>query len=383
MGDMKMQDKSQWLVLALSALFACGGGGAGGANGTDGAVSGTSVALDDLVTQVTAAGCAAYVRCRLVSDLALCQAVYGPGIYGRSQFNDFGAAVATAKAGKATYDAAAARACLDGILQRDCAATTDPAACDRVFTGTLADGARCITDVACRPGSFCANPTDPNAPCDGVCTQAGTGCNKDSECPSGKVCDQSLGSSMSFGGCVAPIAPGAAGQPCGTNNQCTAGLFCSLDGICSTPAPAGQTCTGARNGFPCAGGLACVPSDSGTTLTCLPIAAEGEACTASAQCGGSLTSLACDPTAHVCVKLPASGPCLGTGFFACDMLTSFCDRTAATPTCKPFAGLGETCSTNNIGQCGTPLVSPGPNCVSSGATTGICTAPPGPAACAP
>jgi len=78
--------------MALGGLAACGGGPGGG----------SSLPLDHLVAQVTAAECAVAIRCRFVSDLALCMAVYGPGIYERQLFNDFGAAVRLGSPGAAS-----------------------------------------------------------------------------------------------------------------------------------------------------------------------------------------------------------------------------------------------------------------------------------------
>ncbi len=361
-------------VLLLSGLVACGGGSGGG---------GDSVPLDDLASQATAAACARLTRCHFVSDTALCMAVYGPGIYQRQLFGDFGAAVATAKAGKAQYDGAMARACLDATQNGACADTVTPAVCDQVFTGTIAVGDRCINNVGCVPGTFCASPISYAAPCDGVCTAGGTMCNRNVDCSGGMVCDTMMGTPMSSGTCVTPVAAGAEGAACGTNNSCASGLFCSSGGVCTAPAQAGDPCVGVRNGFACAEGLVCLASADGTSMSCAAVVAKGEACTSSAQCGGSLTSLGCDPTSHLCVDLPSSGPCLGTGIFSCNALTSFCDTTMATPTCQPFAASGASCSTSNLGQCGTVLVSPGPICMSSGAATGTCMPPPGPTTCTP
>lgn len=370
-----MIGKARLAIVLLFGLAACGGGSGGGA--------GNPVPLDGLVAQTTAVACARNTRCHFVSDTALCMAVYGPGIYERQLFGDFGAAVATAKAGKAHYDGAAARACLDAIQNGACTDTTTPATCDQVFTGTVPDGGRCINDVACVPGSFCARPTSDTAPCDGICTAGGTMCNRNSGCSGGKVCDTTMGTAMSSGSCVTPVAAGAAREACGTNNSCASGLFCSSSGVCTAPAHAGEPCLGVRNGFACAEGLVCLRSADGTSSTCAAVAAKGEACTSSAQCGGSLTSLGCDPTSHLCVDLPSSGPCLGNGIFSCDPLTSFCDTTMATPTCEPFAASGASCSTSNLGQCGTLLVSPGPSCASSATGTGTCMPAPGPATCTP
>jgi hypothetical protein len=369
---MDMTGRNRLAVLTLGGLFACSSG-SGGGNG---------MPIDDLVTEAAAADCATAVRCHFVSDAALCMAVYGP-LLARQLFNDFGAAVASAKAGKAHYDGAAARACLDATKNKDCAATSTPAVCDQVFTGTVPNGARCINDVVCVPGSFCARPTSDTAPCDGTCTPADTLCNKDSQCTGGRVCDWSMSTVTSMGTCANPVAPGAAEQSCGTNNGCAPGLYCSSTSVCTAPAHAGEPCNGARNGFPCADALLCVRSADGTSSTCMAAAAKGEACATTGQCGGPLTSLGCDPTSHVCVDLPSSGACLGTGIFSCNPLTAFCDQAMATPSCQPFASKGASCSTNNIGQCGTVLVSPGPSCESPATGTGTCTAPPGPAACVP
>jgi hypothetical protein len=365
-----MRGGNRMAVLVLGGLVGCGGSGGGPGDGQ-------SVALDDLVAKMTEASCARSVRCGFVSDMTICQATYGPGIFGRQLFNDLGAAIATAKAGKAQYDAAAARACVDAVRTDNCAAQVDPAACDHVFAGTIPDGDRCIADEGCLPGSFCAAPTSSDTPCDGTCTAGGTLCNDDGDCAAGSACDRRMGGATSFGRCVTAVPAGAAGAPCGTNSSCQPGLYCTAENVCATPLPLGDACNGVVPGGPCAEGLRC------TGTMCAAVAKKGEACDATVVCGGGLTSLGCDPTSNVCVDLPASGPCIGTGIFSCDPLHAFCDPSGAIPTCTPFASIGQSCDPAITGQCGTVLISPSLYCMSSSASAGTCATPPGSAACQP
>jgi len=105
------------------------------------------VPIDDLVAETAAAECELLVRCHIVSDVDVCQP-YFVSLFAPPTFNSFGALAAAARAGKAGYDGAAARACLDEIRHWACTrALPNPfEVCGKAFTGTAAVGDRCIAE---------------------------------------------------------------------------------------------------------------------------------------------------------------------------------------------------------------------------------------------
>jgi hypothetical protein len=342
------------------------------------------VPIDDVLDQVMAADCALLVRCHVFSDASLCSLYFGPSQTG---INGLDAAVNAAKAGKIQYDPVAARGCLDALYAVSCgdfdrAAAAAPEACRKTFTGgALPDGARCIADAECVAGSWCAPTSLGGNGCDGTCTPGGTLCNDDTQCSGGQVCDTEQGTAFSRGMCGPPVPPGALNQPCGTNRRCQDGLFCSDAGrICVAPLAAGQPCSlmGITGG--CADGLVCVFADDDRSASCMRPADKGGSCQVRGQCGGLLSTITCDPTTHVCVDLPSSGPCVGTRL-SCNPLSSYCDVSGGTPTCKPYLAVGAPCTVTSA-ACGLPGVA---TCVPSDATPlgGTCTAAIAPLSCTP
>lgn len=332
------------------------------------------VPIDGLINQIVAADCALLVRCHQTSDPAFC-AAFIQAATGGGDFNSAGAIVAAVKAGKVSYDGNSARTCLDQLSSEACsdffdASSSMPMGCDKVFTGKVKDGDRCIADVECMSKSFCASAvsTGFQKSCDGICTRGGPLCNDDTHCGSGEVCDFSAGTTTSNGTCVTPVRAGGPNQPCGTNSACQPGLTCFQSGqgsICTAPGQAGQLC----QGF-CADGLICVPGDNTFAATCVAPAGKGESCQVREQCGGLLSSLICDETVHRCVDRPSSGPCPTPGSFGggCNSLTSFCDTSLSTPTCQPF---GTTCNDRGEG-CGFNAVCQTSASQSAGSLAGTC-----------
>jgi hypothetical protein len=357
--------RSGVLVVSLASMAAaglgCGGGKASGSG------SGP-VSLDDLGNEVTLAECGLYVRCGMFSDLALCKQVYAAGhlgaasftsgwlpgfnpapVLGRPDFNSVAAIVAAARAGKARYDGAAARACLDAIGALACGDAPNARdvladVCQAVFTGTLADGDRCISDLECGADSFCSTPPS-SSPCDGTCTAAGPACNADRQCPSGQACDWNKATTTSFGSCVTLVPPGASGEPCGTNLRCQTDLTCVSPNTCAPLPQAGASCD--RNGNPftfCEYGLVCAHSADMLTTMCMQPATKGASCQAPDQCGARFTSSICDDTQHRCVDWAAGGPCSA----GCPY-TAYCDSSSST--CKPDLPPGSACGTGGV-ECG-------------------------------
>lgn len=326
------------LVGVVLPLIACGSLKTGSSGGA------TLPAIDDLVDAVDAARCNALVSCHEISDVALCHALLGPPGTG---FNSLASSVASVKAGKATYDAAAARACLDAIagqceLMVVIQGRLQPEPCTRIFTGEVADGERCVADAECMAGSFCGML--PIRGCDGTCTRGGTMCNNDTHCNAGQVCDQVHRTDLSAGTCAAPVAGGES-EPCGTNLSCSAGLYCKYNNngpsTCARFVQMNDACDNDR----CAEGLLCAGADDGSsTPHCLPPAGKGEPCQGSEQCGAVVSTLVCDPTTQKCVDAPTTGPCFGARLI-CNPLTSYCNVVGpASYMCTPYQALGSSCT---------------------------------------
>jgi hypothetical protein len=324
--------------------------------GTLAACGSIGVPIDDFVAEYIAAECAMWTRCHVASDQAFCvaamRAFRNPDKLARE--------VAAVKAGKAVYDGNRARGCVDSFAKISCDELWSNStggigsACQGTFSGgATADGDSCLDNVECLPGSYCAFTTSDS--CTGVCTSGWTGCQEDSQCAKGKVCDAFW---PNDGECVDPAPPGATvGSSCGTYQSCQPGLYCSLWNGCQPQGKEGDYCDWVTG---CAAGLTCTPTNDPSTVVavCRRIAAKGEPCEAVNQCGGILWStIKCDMTSHVCVDNTSEGPCLtgDTDFRAangCDPFTSYCDDSTSTLTCKPYtAAIGDPCTVNRA-ECG-------------------------------
>jgi hypothetical protein len=319
------------------------------------------VSLDDFGDQLTLAECAVQVRCHIFSDVPLCQRVYATGRIGSDifplgwmeglapqfslpTFNGVAATVMAARAGKARFDAAAAKVCLDAVAAIACndianAPATLNDACQPVFTGTLADGERCISDLECGAHSLCAQAT---SDCAGTCTPAVPACNFDRQCLSGQLCDLEMQLTGGNGTCATAILPGAAGQPCGTGERCQPDLTC-ISSACTPLPKAGEPCGTGNPFFACASGLVCAHPDTGGP-TCMEPAARGASCQVRDQCAAMFSSLVCDAGAGRCVDWATGGSCTD----GCPY-TAYCDPSAGT--CKPDTPAGQICD-DNSGECG-------------------------------
>jgi len=139
-------------------------------------------------------------------------------------------------AGRVTYDASSAQACLAALGSCGILTTfTPPAACRDALKGAVANGGTCYTSTDCQNG-FCTAESSL------------------STCP---------------GSCVAYAASGA---PCGASAQCAPSQVCT--GTCKTPSRAGGPC-------PCEANFYC---DSGT---CKPGQVSGGPCSDHGQCASS------------------------------------------------------------------------------------------------
>jgi len=334
----------------LLALAACGSGGSG-LCGASPAPAATVIPIDHLIAEEASADCKLYVRCAVASDQALCS-TWLSSLIASGGSGSLAADLAAVKAGRSIYDPVAAESCVQAVAEASCSVIggSDDGSlevCQKVFAGTQALGSACAVDAECTPGDYCwHSASTSSSTCMGICAQGGDSCNQDAQCPSGQVCDTGAGTASPKGACAVPL-PGEDNQPCGTNDACPDGSFCAFgnDGsICLPLAAAGQPCV--QQG--CVEGYVCARSSGAADATCVKPAGKGGACVSNSQCGSSFVSaLACDPTSHTCVEAPSSGPCLAN---RCNILTSYCDPSGPTPTCKPYLALGTSCQDD--AQCG-------------------------------
>jgi hypothetical protein len=300
-----VETRSVHLTLAALVLAAGACGGSGG-----------SLPFDELGDELMDAYCDYAVACEGVPDRATCLASL---TFDQSELATLGADIMT---GIVRYDGKAARQCVDvfGSLASckrtvvgDVDARLDDV-CGKVFAGTLAPGAACITSEEC------AN--------DGVCDRPGCA----TECCAGT--------------CIARPPAIPAGGDCSSLEalqQCAAGTRCVFDSVtgaatCRVPLPRGASCT--LDGD-CAEPYSCVPPD--------PLAAAAF-CTAPVGLGQSCANVGCDdirdycdPVTSICTaRIPVGGACdPNTPTFCIGY--AWCDGT----TCVALPGPGATCDANN------------------------------------
>lgn len=144
--------------------------------------------------------------------------------------------------GRARYQPAEARACVEALRGMPCDDWKDPrkreqlsGACKQMVLPLTDDGKPCGNDADCK-SRHCEGevPAMPNMPArDGVCTAlspAGASCTGHDTCAEGLHCDiRSLK-------CQPPLADGAS---CGEDRECSGG-FCTEQGMCTGQIPVGK-----------------------------------------------------------------------------------------------------------------------------------------------
>lgn len=389
------------LVVASLVLLAACGKGKDTDDGTTQPPPPTPVATEKFAEEYANALCAREQRCGSLAPYLVdqCKA----DTYERIGATDVQKAVA---AGRLTYDADKARACVDGIQNTPClsASISDEvqATCYAALQGTVQKGAECSFLFECAVGSCqlsdegtcpgvcpteeqvsglgqpCSNFRYPK--CDeraglrcsgGTCVQpAGQGadCIDNNGCTSGFVCIYKDGAEM---GTCTPLAKEGSG--CSEDASCAAGLFCTGDNICSPRLAEGKPCglapddiDAALRGSECQEGLTCKGSALDTegnpiAGTCTKVSAEGGACQAAPEntqifLTGCQDGLDCN--GGTCALPPVSGPCPQSG---CRYGVAYCDD--ETNTCQLLRQLGETCTIPP--QCASRNCGPDGTCIAA------------------
>lgn len=289
--------------LALSVLFlaaACSSSGGGGPSDdgspSDGPGVGTGPAtVTAYCDEYWAAYAARLATCERGSA-AEAAAVYAPA----ARCAD---AVQAVAAGRATYAASRAGACLTfmetarcDVLDAFMEGTYSQADCAAAIAGKLTDGETCYSHESCASGvclswpnacpSTCGTPTPSGSPCEfGIPCAAGTGCDillptpvcaplaqlnggclNDLWCAPGLFCEFV---SYYENGCRARATSGS----CTRDEQCAIGYRCSSASTCVAWRGSGESCTQGENA--CGPGLWC-----GTGGTCVDGPKPSEACSA-------------------------------------------------------------------------------------------------------
>src|SRR5262249_40531651 len=145
------------------------------------------VTLDELGPQLAARQCDLLARCDHPAsfDADSCLA----GLTASSEDALFARARKSVEAGRIHYDAHEASACLAKVARLTCdeAKTDEPEACQRVFVGTLEDGARCTLNDECKSGD-CDNGGEG---CPGTCMHTvpeGETCSAETRCAGHAAC---------------------------------------------------------------------------------------------------------------------------------------------------------------------------------------------------
>lgn len=231
-------------------------------------------------------------------------------------------------------------ACRPGKLDEGCAflRVCDEATWCDMSTGFVckakkAQGSSCSQGSECAAGLTCVYGNS-----GGTCSPQlalGEACVQATDCLAGLNCVRVAGGTSST--CQAPPA----GNPCGYNEPCPSGFFCTSRDFCEPQKPQGASCSGGSSSEECADGLYC-------ESTCKPKGSVGDACASYRPCKSELH---CDSSTSKCVADAALGQPCSTSSNECEP-TLFCDTSASPAVCAAKRGTGGACSGDEQCQSG-------------------------------
>lgn len=255
-----------------------------------------SVTSEDYCNQHAAAVCARLPACYPLAYDALAR---GSGCQSEMTLQcqqQYAEAFSGVAAGRVTFVAAAAQSCIQQWPTLPCH-EQQPQVCTQVFAGARGGGGRCATLWDCNPAHFC-NVDSPSCKiCFPRFPSAHT-CTRHIQCEAGLRCIA--------GQCDLPVGED---QSCmGDAQACDDGLVCTQDtGVCMRPGAANADCRLA----PCLAPLVCLYHDN--SATCVPAAAEGQACHAGGEgappCQDQGRRLVCDGQCRAVVAAAPGEAC--------------------------------------------------------------------------
>lgn len=233
---------------------------------------------------------------------------------------------ARVSAGTIAVDRDAAEQCAASLMSVECNALSEPSAfpCAPFLLPNRALGASCYGG----PFDECRDGICRGASCPRACRApgiAGEVCGADEECAAGLHC-----AIVSSGGLGACAAAGALGEPCGAGYRCEDALHCGAKDTCETRRPIGAPCEGDA----CVREAYCDLSGEQGGM-CAASRLEGEPCEGDLEC---IDGTFCDDFDGRCASratLPGGSPC----------------------TLRQTCAFGLSCvgaSTNRKGLCGVP-----------------------------
>jgi hypothetical protein len=194
------------------------------------------------------------------------------------------------------YDAQAAGDCLAELKGRTTCGSTSPAddiaACDRIFTGTLAAGQACTMSAECASPAYCnRDGTTEQGVCTALAVSAAVrgklGDNCSMTCDDATSCDTVVSADQSAAQVACYRSDSlycdltcqklkAIGETCEASDICQKGLFCDFDSrICTAPHPNGAVCSG---GYQCQSHKCSVDPVTGADGTCSSTSVTAEQC---------------------------------------------------------------------------------------------------------
>jgi hypothetical protein len=272
----------------------------------DGESEATGVLIDEFAGAYHEATCQHIVTCNFAADMATCRSVIAqdPGV---------AQAVASARSGSLSYDAAAARTCIDTLTNHPCTGDTlvpkaVREACDKVFGKRRGEGEPCYHAAECQGlGAVCEGACDDRC-CQGVCkldqgfSKLGEACDM-KPCTDGTYCAPGPSGAT----CVEKVGPGEACDD--SPYACVEGYACDPGtNTCFKQADAGAQCNPELNADGCAGLADYCDVEQ---AKCIPMPSIGEPCVTNAVaanfCAGSIAF--CGPD-QICTSWPKEGePC--------------------------------------------------------------------------
>ena len=261
-------------VLALGALFLISGLTACGSSN-----KAPSLAITDLESSYYEMVCHNFVGCEdetfisvVIQDEADCLEFVNDAY--AEQHGGIADMVAAVNGGTVIYDAEAAFECLVQQRALSCEefGKREPAICNSVFTGTIADDGACEINTEC-----ISNYCDSSQACPGTCVAAlaeGQACQIDDECEKSVRCVNNE--------CQAYTAALGSGVRCEAddNDWCGDGLYChEQDETCAQRIASGETCDG-NSDAECVYGSLCVADAQGDPrcVEVTVVETEGQAC---------------------------------------------------------------------------------------------------------